>query len=289
MRRSSVQAVKNKVSMSLLNEKIVYNADKSVNRACCIKAAGHVFPDPAWAALREEPKDALILFIAEGKAKLSVPGGEYPLYKGDCVVFPPKKYSKLQSDAKTPPEVYWLRCGGDLVDAFVKAYFPNMRAIVATCDVKNFFVRITDILSHGDAESADTLCLILHKLFVTIKNCLGTAPSGKGKSMFPSNKYEEYILSHMYDKLDVHDFADHFGMSVPALTAALKRKFGKTPYQYYLSVKIELAKKMLATGKTSVEDIAERLCFTDRTHFSKLFKRETGMSPAQFRNKNAAD
>lgn len=91
----------------------------------------------------------------------------------------------------------------------------------------------------------------------------------------------------MYDKLDVHDFADNFGMSVPSLTAVLKRKYGKTPYQYYLSVKIGLAKKMLASGNTSVEDIAERLCFTDRTHFSKLFKRETGLSPAEYRKNNS--
>lgn len=273
--------------MSLLNEKIVYNADKSVNRTCLVKAAGHVFPDPSWIALREDPKDVLILFIADGKAKLTVSGGEYPLYRGDCVVFPPRKYSKLQSDAKTPPEVYWLRCGGDLVEAFIKSYFPNMRAIVATCDVENFFVQITDMLSRSEKNIADTLCLILHKLFVTVKNSLSTAPSGKGKSGLTGNRYEEYILSHMYGKLDVHDFADNFGMSVPSLTAILKRKYGKTPYQYYLSVKIGLAKKMLASGNTSVEDIAERLCFTDRTHFSKLFKRETGLSPAEYRKNNS--
>lgn len=273
--------------MSLLNEKIVYNADKSVNRTCLVKAAGHVFPDPSWIALREDPKDVLILFIADGKAKLTVSGGEYPLYRGDCVVFPPRKYSKLQSDAKTPPEVHWLRCGGDLVEAFIKSYFPNMRAIVATCDVENFFVQITDMLSRSEKNIADTLCLILHKLFVTVKNSLSTAPSGKGKSGLTGNRYEEYIMSHMYDKLDVHDFADNFGMSVPSLTAILKRKYGKTPYQYYLSVKIGLAKKMLASGNTSVEDIAERLCFTDRTHFSKLFKRETGLSPAEYRKNNS--
>ena len=88
----------------------------------------------------------------------------------------------------------------------------------------------------------------------------------------------------MYDKLNVQEFASHFGMTVPVLTSIIKRKFGKTPYQYYLDVKINLAKHMLSTSQSSVEDIAARLCFTDRTHFSKLFKRETGLSPAQYRN-----
>lgn len=272
--------------MSLFNEKIVNNADKSPNNVCFVKAMGHVAPDPTWVALREDSQDVLILFITDGKAKLTAAGGEYPLYRGDCVIFPPRRYSKLQSDPKNPPEVYWLRCNGELIDSLIKCYFLNMRAIVATCDAENYFLQIGELLQRGSKDAADTIALIIHKLFITVKNSLSTSPSGKGKSGLTGNKYEEYIISHMYDKLDVHEFAEHFGMSVPALTAVLKRKFGKTPYQYYLSVKIGLAKKMLSSGKTSVEDIAERLCFTDRTHFSKLFKRETGMSPASFRSKS---
>ena len=272
--------------MSLSNEKIIYNADKTVNDVCYVKAAGFVSPDPSWTALREDSQDVLIFYISDGKARLNAAGGEYPLYRSDCVVFPPKKYTKFQSDSKNPPTVHWLRCSGELVDAFVKCYFPNMKAIIATCDVENLFIQIGDLITRTSKDIADTITLVLHKLFITVKNSLNTSPSGKNKNGLTGNKYEEYIVSHLCDKLDVHDFARHFGLSVPALTAILKRKFGKTPYQYYLSVKIGLAKGMLSSSQTSVEDIAARLCFTDRTHFSKLFKRETGVSPAQFRNKN---
>ncbi len=270
--------------MSLSNEKIIYNADKTVNDVCYVKAAGFVSPDPSWTALREDSQDVLIFYISDGKARLNAAGGEYPLYRGDCVVFPPRKYSKLQSDAKNPPSVSWIRCGGELVDAFVKCYFPNMRAIVGTCDVGHSITQIADLISRTSKEIPDTVTLILHKLLLSVKNSLNTPTSVKGKNGLTGNKYEEYIVSHMCDKLDVREFAEHFGMSIPTLTNILKRKFGKTPYQYYLSVKIGLAKHMLVSSQTSVEDIAARLCFTDRTHFSKLFKRETGLSPAQFRN-----
>ncbi len=272
--------------MSLSNERIIHNADKAVNNVCFVKSAGFVSPDPSWVALREDSQDILVLYIMDGKARLTASSGEYPLYRGDCIIFPPRKYSKLQSDPKNPCSVCWLRCGGELVEALIKSYFPNMKAIVATCDAENLFLQISELISRPSKDVSDAVTLLLHRLFITVKNSLSTSPSGKGRSGLTGNKYEEYILSHLCDKLDVHEFAAHFGMSVPTLTAILKRKFGKTPYQYYLSVKVELAKKMLSSGKTSVEDIAERLCFTDRTHFSKLFKRETGMSPAQYRNKD---
>lgn len=270
--------------MSLENEKIVYNASKALNNVCYVKSTGIVSPDPAWSAMREDSKDVVIFYVSDGKARLTVSGGDYPLYRGDCVIFPPRKYSKIQSDAKNPPTVYWLRCGGELVDAMVKSYFPDMRAIVATCDVQNIFTQTSDLITRASKDVPDTLTLMIHKLFITVRNSLSTSPSGKNKSGLAGNKYEEYIVTHMYDKLNVQDFARHFGMTVPVLTNIIKRKFGKTPYQYYLSVKISLAKNMLSSSQASVEDIAARLCFTDRTHFSKLFKRETGMSPAQFRN-----
>lgn len=273
--------------MSLENEKIVYNASKALNNVCYVKATGTVSPDPSWSVLREDSKDVVIFYVAEGKARLVVSGGEYPLYRGDCVIFPPRKYSKIVSDAKNPPAVHWLRCGGELVDCMIRCYFPDMRAIVATCDVQNFFTQTGDLITRSSKDVSDTLSLMLHKLFITVRNSLSTSPAGKGKSGISTNKYEEYIVTHMYDKLNVQDFAGHFGMTVPVLTGVLKRKFGKTPYQYYLAVKIDLAKRMLSSSQASVEDIAERLCFTDRTHFSKLFKRETGLSPAQFRNKES--
>lgn len=270
--------------MSLLNEKIVNNAASAANNICFVKSAGIVSPDPSWVAVREDSQDIFAFYISEGKAKLTSSGGEYPLYRGDCVIFPPRKYSKIQSDSKNPPSVCWLRFGGELAEAMIRCYFPNMRAIISTCDVQEYFAKASELLSQTLTDASDELTLLIHKLTISVKNSLNTAQIGKIKQGATSNKFEEYIVSHMYDKLDVHDFAEHFGMSVPVLTSVLKRKFGKTPYQYYLSVKIEMAKNMLTSSCSSVDDIAERLCFTDRTHFSKFFKRETGFTPAEYRN-----
>lgn len=272
--------------MSLLNEKIVNNSAKAVNNICFVKSAGIVSPDPSWMAIREDSHDVLAFYISDGKAKLTAAGGEYPLYRGDCVIFPSRKYSKIQSDAKNPPSVHWLRFGGELAEAMIRCYFPNMRAIISTCDVRDCFSRAFELLSQN-SDADDELTLLILKLVISVKNSLSTTQTGRIKPGASSNKFEDYIVSHMYDKLDVHDFAEHFGMSVPALTGVLKRKFGKTPYQYYLSVKIEMAKNMLSSSDSSADDIAERLCFTDRTHFSKLFKRETGMTPAEYRNAGA--
>jgi AraC-like DNA-binding protein len=69
---------------------------------------------------------------------------------------------------------------------------------------------------------------------------------------------------------------DHF---IHVFTKAV----GMPPRQYQLRTRLALAAQMLMFTKASIEQIAEKLCFTDRFYFSRLFKRETGHTPAEFR------
>jgi transcriptional regulator GlxA family with amidase domain len=59
--------------------------------------------------------------------------------------------------------------------------------------------------------------------------------------------------------------------------------YKRQPYDYYLSKKIELATAMLRDSNLSIDAIAERLNFADRNHFTKLYSKKTGVSPARYR------
>ena len=51
---------------------------------------------------------------------------------------------------------------------------------------------------------------------------------------------------------------------------------------FRLSIKIK-AKKLLAENELIIKEISEELGFTDAPHFVKFFKKETGMTPGQFK------
>ncbi|MED1783275.1 helix-turn-helix domain-containing protein [Brevibacillus fortis] len=57
---------------------------------------------------------------------------------------------------------------------------------------------------------------------------------------------------------------------------------GQTPARYLNALRIEQAKKLLASSSTRVNDIAARVGFHDEYYFSRRFKQTTGMSPTQF-------
>ena len=64
------------------------------------------------------------------------------------------------------------------------------------------------------------------------------------------------------------------------------QKFGVTPKAYILKLKMEYAKELLLSEKIPINDIAQKLGYSDVYHFGKIFKKNTGYTPSQYR-KNA--
>jgi AraC-like DNA-binding protein len=63
-----------------------------------------------------------------------------------------------------------------------------------------------------------------------------------------------------------------------------KKYTGLSPTQYFINLKIHLAKRMLQNSNTSIKEISYILNFETQEYFAKLFKKKTGMSPTEFRN-----
>ena len=78
-------------------------------------------------------------------------------------------------------------------------------------------------------------------------------------------------------------YADQLYVYPDALSAKLKKLYGKTANQLISESLIEEAKVCLLNPANSVQDVAEKLCFSDQASFSKFFKRYCGMSPGQFK------
>ncbi len=57
---------------------------------------------------------------------------------------------------------------------------------------------------------------------------------------------------------------------------------GVSPYQYFLHLKINRAKDLIAEGEYSIKEIAYMLSFENQYYFSRLFKSKTGVPPSQW-------
>ena len=116
----------------------------------------------------------------------------------------------------------------------------------------------------------------------------------KGESYMNSDGYAKisesvkYLHSHcMENDFRVDKLYEIAKISSRYYEKLFYQKFGETPKEYILKLKIESAKELLLSEKTLIKDIALKLGYSDIYHFGKIFKKKTGYSPSQYR-KNAS-
>lgn len=92
-----------------------------------------------------------------------------------------------------------------------------------------------------------------------------------------------YIHSHLYEKITPTSIACELNRNCTYLCTCFKKETGKTISNYIQECKIDEAKRLLEFSSLSVIEISELLCFTNASYFCKIFKKWSGVSPAQFR------
>ena len=79
------------------------------------------------------------------------------------------------------------------------------------------------------------------------------------------------------------------GMSLEGYLRWFKERLGLTPARYVASRRIREACRLLTLSERSIEEITEAVGFANRHHFSRVFLRHTGRSPAQFRREQRTE
>ncbi|WP_250959586.1 AraC family transcriptional regulator [Rhizobium sp. CG5] len=85
------------------------------------------------------------------------------------------------------------------------------------------------------------------------------------------------------DRMSVAEMAATVGLSESWFATVFKQTTGKTPLQWQLSRRIELAQALLVEGDLSLADIAAQLGFSDQAHLTKAFRQTVGETPAAWR------
>ena len=95
-----------------------------------------------------------------------------------------------------------------------------------------------------------------------------------------------YIESRFDESVTLPDIAKAAGMNHTTLTALMKEELGLTAIEYLMKYRITVAEKQLEFTSVPIKDIANMTGFKTVQHFSRVFKAQTGTTPAEFR-KNA--
>ena len=94
----------------------------------------------------------------------------------------------------------------------------------------------------------------------------------------------DYIHAHPTEELGLEELARMARLSPFHFSRLFKISTGLTPHQYVLRWRVEESKRLLRHSTMEIADIAQRLRFSDQSHFTALFRRLTGATPGRWRD-----
>lgn len=100
----------------------------------------------------------------------------------------------------------------------------------------------------------------------------------------PISACQNYIFTHLYEDITLSHLAKIATLNPSYLSVLFKKEVGISPSEYIQRAKIDEAKSLITYTKHSLSKISTLLNFHDQSHFTKVFKKYTGVSPKQFRN-----
>ncbi|WP_109366551.1 helix-turn-helix domain-containing protein [Ochrobactrum soli] len=114
-------------------------------------------------------------------------------------------------------------------------------------------------------------------------------PWGEELADWQVRRIETFIEDHIDSGLRVRELGKQVSLSASRFSKRFKATFGRPPYDYVLSRRIAAAKWFLEKTNEPLCQIAPACGLTDQAHFSKVFKRHTGVTPKQWRVRHATD
>ncbi|WP_179049767.1 AraC family transcriptional regulator [Nostoc sp. TCL26-01] len=106
------------------------------------------------------------------------------------------------------------------------------------------------------------------------------SPGGLGKHKL--QQILNYIHSHLEQAIQLTELAKIADISQYHFCRLFKHSMGVSPYQYVLQQRMEKAKQLLQQGKYTIAEIAQMVGCADQSHFTKHFKKYTGVTPRYF-------
>lgn len=249
----------------------------------------HLFTKPKLPTHRPKGRlDYQILYIASGKAHFYFNGVEEIVPAGNMVLYRPKEEQRYYYYGTDHTEVYWIHFTGSNVKNLLRKYgIPDNAHVLHTgtsLEYKNLFLQMIQELKLCKEDYEELLAGYLQHLLIMLHRLNNRKPQGKNRQLMEEmDTAVRYFHENYNQPISIEEYASLHHMSVSWFIRNFKEYTGTTPVQYLLSLRISNAQTLLETTNYNITEIGEIIGYDNPLYFSRIFKKQSGMSPSEFR------
>ena len=241
-----------------------------------------------------------IYYLVEGTRRYFIDDATYLVHAGDVVLLDKGEVHKTGPVDKEPHTRFVLNFnaeyissvwGEETVNSLLSFFGLGVKVLTLSiklqCCTESILQKMFDISGSNTQESELMRKSLLTELLVSMKQCVAEQRKEAGQPEQITNKTVEkvsaYIAQNFREQLSLNSIAAQFYISPYYLSHLFKKCTGLSVLEYINSVRIRAAKQYLETTRLKITEITDMTGFCTGSHFGRVFKQGTGLSPNQYR------
>lgn len=242
------------------------------------KEQGFLFPG-------ESHPMAELTYVDQGALHSVADGQDLLLKQGDLVIYGPGQWHMQYADIGVAPRFVTLSFAvqGAELDPLLNRKFTAPQKVVSLLQA------MLHEQERMDACSNDIILCQLNLLLLLLMREITSPSTGKlqtANAVHSENEIirqaQQFISSHIREKLSVPLVARQVDVSPSYLTALFHKNLQISPGEYIRRIKLQESKQMIRENNLNFTEIAAELQYSTVHHFSRQFKEKFGITPTEY-------
>lgn len=197
----------------------------------------------------------------------------------------PKMWHRYRPDPRTGWQESWIEMSGPVVDQLIEAGTFSARSVLyagaVEAGVEDAMAQVHSLVQAAAAFPPELSAAGLRVLALVARAARSASPISRIQRAV--TLAERYLDDHHAEAVNMEALAARLGVGYSHFRRAFRAKTGAPPWQYVMRIRLARARRLLAAGDATLEDIATRVGYNSAFHLSNAFKQAFGMSPDAWR------
>lgn len=244
--------------------------------------------DKDWHSTNHTHHFTELLYITKGKGTFIYSNREVPIKEHDLIIINPNIEHTEKSDPDYPLEYIALGIQGLAFsspdDPVLQVTFFNYKH-----EQKVYLSYLNELVEEVESQKEDYELVIQNILEILLlkmmrKKAFNLEKTSNEKISKDVAFIKNYIKQHFREEINLDTLAEVGHINKYYLAHSFKKAFGVSPIEYLIKTRIRESKILLETTNYPISNISTITGFSSQSFFSQSFKRETNLSPSQYRN-----
>ncbi len=241
------------------------------------------------------------VYVDKGEVTATADSRDIILRQGNVIFHKPDEWHTIRANGKIAPNVAIVSfaCDSEAMKFFenkVLKVGQEQKILISKIIsefTNSFSTPLGDVYAEVPERKAETVIgaeqlIKQHLSELMIMFLRQSAPAIQHRTFTVNNSnsilniMENYMMDHIAETVTIENLMKYSGLNRMGVNRVFRANYGVSPIQYFIRLKIELAKKYLREDNYNISQVSELLGYSSVHYFSLQFKKTTGMTPTEY-------